>query len=114
MSENEEDPSPGPNNYRFTPTTTDKILNCGQCDFNYRTIDQIMDHVRSAPNHESVCVQCNGRYVNFTKLRAHLRKLHFQVGEVICNDCGKVSTTKDQHLQHFDKVHRREKGEFAE
>jgi len=111
--ENEDDPSPGPNNYQFTPSTTDKIFNCGQCDFSYSTIKQIMVHVRSSPNHESVCVQCNGRYKSFDKLRAHLRKIHFQVGEVICNDCGKVSKTKDQHEQHYNQVHRVEKDLFC-
>ena len=111
--EYEEEPTQGgPHNYKFTPSTTDKIFNCGQCDFTYSTIKQIMVHVRSTPNHESVCVQCNGRYKSFDKLRAHLRKIHFQVGEVICNDCGKVSKTKDQHEQHYNQVHRVEKGEF--
>ena len=75
MSDNDEDAGPGPNNYQFTPSTTDKIFNCGQCDFSYKTIKQIMVHVRSSPNHEAVCVQCNGRYKSFDKLRAHLRKI---------------------------------------
>ena len=112
MSDNEEEAGPGPNNYQFTPSTIDKIFNCGQCDFSYKTIKQIMVHVRSSPNHEAVCVQCNGRYKSFDKLRAHLRKIHFQVGEVICNDCGKMSKTKDQHEQHYNQVHRVEKGGF--
>jgi len=79
---------------------------CGQCDYKYETLEELMNHVRNTPNHEPKCSECDTTYVSMTIFRQHLRKIHFNKGEVVCPDCGKISTNQQQQYHHWYVVHK--------
>ena len=82
---------------------------CGQCDFKYDTIPQLMSHVKKAKDHSPLCVQCNNtKFSNFNNYRHHIRKFHMNYGDVICSECGKTSKTQEQQMLHWNFVHKEE------
>jgi len=82
---------------------------CGQCDFKYETIPQLMAHVKKAKDHSPLCVQCNNtKFSNFNNYRHHVRKFHMNFGDVICSECGKTSKTHEQQMLHWNFVHKEE------
>ena len=86
------------------------VHSCGQCPFVYTELKQITKHVKTAPGHEPLCVPCNSRFSNFANLRHHLRRYHFNTGEFVCNECGKVSYSEQASYLHWNFVHKVDEG----
>ena len=82
---------------------------CGQCDYECKSLDDLVKHVKVTPNHTPRCVPCNVKYKTFPIFRKHLKMFHFKtVSEYVCADCGKVSHTEEANLKHYNHNHRRE------
>ena len=86
------------------------LHSCGQCPFVYTELKQITKHVKTAPGHKQLCVPCNSRFSNFANLRHHLRRYHFNTGEFVCNECGKVSYSEQASYLHWNFVHKVDEG----
>ena len=98
------------------PGDDDKIKDpklCGQCDFSYETIPELMFHVKHTPGHTPQCVQCDSKFSNFNNYRHHVRKFHLKAGTVICQECGKVSKTQEQQMLHWNFVHKQEEDMYC-
>ena len=85
-----------------------KIKTCGQCDFVFETIKQLMVHVKNTPDHYPQCVHCKSQFSNFNNYRHHVRKFHMNDADVICTECGKTSKTHEQQMLHWNFVHKEE------
>ena len=79
---------------------------CGQCDYKYVTLEEIMFHVKNSPDHKPKCVDCNSSFTSMTWYRQHVRRMHIDSGEVICSECGKKSVNQNQNYQHWHFVHK--------
>ena len=90
-----------------------KIKSCGQCDFVFETIKQLMHHVKNTPDHSPQCVHCDSKFSNFNNYRHHVRKFHMKESEIICQECGKTSTTQEQQQLHWNFVHKVEEDLFC-
>ena len=90
-----------------------KIKSCGQCDFVFETIKQLMYHVKNTPDHSPQCVHCDSKFSNFNNYRHHVRKFHMKESEIICQECGKTSTTQEQQQLHWNFVHKVEEDLFC-
>ena len=99
-----------PDNQR---SESSKIKSCGQCDFVFETIKQLMHHVKNTPDHSPQCVHCDSKFSNFNNYRHHVRKFHMKESEIICQECGKTSTTQEQQQLHWNFVHKVEEDLFC-
>ena len=99
-----------PDNQR---SESSKIKSCGQCDFVFETIKQLMYHVKNTPDHSPQCVHCDSKFSNFNNYRHHVRKFHMKESEIICQECGKTSTTQEQQQLHWNFVHKVEEDLFC-
>ena len=79
---------------------------CGQCDFQFETIKELMFHVKNTPGHVPMCVHCDSKFSNFNNYRHHVRKFHIRESEIVCQECGKTSKTQEQQLLHWNFVHK--------
>ena len=79
---------------------------CGQCDFQFETIKELMFHVKNSPGHVPTCVHCDSKFSNFNNYRHHVRKFHIRESEIVCQECGKTSKTQEQQLLHWNFVHK--------
>ena len=86
--------------------TKHEMKDCGQCDYKYETLEDLMNHVKNTPDHKPKCCECNTTYISLTIFRQHVRKIHFNKGEVVCPECGKKSANKEQQSQHWYVVHK--------
>ena len=79
---------------------------CGQCDFQFETLKELMFHVKNSPGHVPTCVHCDSKFSNFNNYRHHVRKFHLRESEIVCQECGKTSKTHEQQLLHYNFVHK--------
>ena len=92
----------------------DKLIKtCGQCEFAYETLAEIMFHVKNTPEHSPQCVHCKSTFADFANYRKHLTKFHMKKGDIICSDCGKISKTEEQARFHRNNVHKLEDDLFC-
>ena len=80
--------------------------NCGQCDFNYQKMEEIMSHVRNTEGHTPYCAHCDSKFSNYRNYGCHVRKFHLENRLFTCEDCGKISKTKERHLLHWNYAHK--------
>ena len=88
--------------------------NCGQCDFNFQSIQEIMFHVKSTEGHKPYCAHCDSKFSNYRNYRCHVRKFHFENTVITCEECGKISKTKERHLLHWNYAHKIEDGSYCD
>ena len=82
---------------------------CGQCDYKYTSMKDLMAHIKDSPDHLPQCVPCGAKFGGFTNYGHHVRKFHLKSSsEYVCVECGKVSKTEEQNTQHFNFVHKTE------
>ena len=86
---------------------------CGQCDFTFDTIQELMSHVKKTAGHTPQCVHCDSSFADFNNYRKHVRKFHMSDSEIICQECGKTSTTYEQQQLHWSLVHKVEEDLFC-
>merc|ERR1719232_460245 len=79
---------------------------CGQCDFQFETLKELMFHVKNSPGHVPTCVHCDSKFSNFNNYRHHFRKFHIRESDIVCQECGKTSKTHEQQLLHWNFVHK--------
>ena len=92
----------------------DKLIKtCGQCEFAYETLAEIMFHVKNTPEHSPQCVHCKSTFADFANYRKHLTKFHMKKGDIICSECGKISKTEEQARFHRNNVHKLEDDLFC-
>jgi len=89
--------------------TKQEMKDCGQCDYQYETLEDLMYHVKNTQDHQPKCCECNKIYISLIIFRQHMRKIHFNKGKVVCPDCGKQSANKEQQFQHWYVVHKVDK-----
>ena len=92
-----------------TGTETATGHDCGQCDYKYTSMKDLMAHIKASPDHLPQCVPCGAKFGGFTNYGHHIRKFHLKSSsEYVCVECGKVSKTEEQNTQHFNFVHKTE------
>merc|ERR1719232_317977 len=79
---------------------------CGQCDFQFETLKELMFHVKNSPGHVPTCVHCDSKFSNFNNYRHHFRKFHIRESDIVCQECGKTSKTHEQQRLHWNSVHK--------
>ena len=88
--------------------------NCGQCDFNFQTIQEIMFHVRNTEGHTPYCAHCDSKFSNYRNYGSHVKKFHLENTIITCEDCGKISKTKERHLLHWNYAHKVEDSSYCD
>ena len=88
--------------------------NCGQCGFQFQSIQEIMFHVRNTEGHTPYCAHCDSKFSNYHNYRNHVRKFHFENRVITCEVCGKISKTKERHLLHWNYAHKIEDSSYCD
>ena len=96
------------NYIKVEATSNNSDFPCGQCDYKSATVAEFNWHIKESPEHEPKCVACGTTYASMKFLKDHVRKYHFNAGQVICKDCGKISTNPEQHHNHWLNQHKQE------
>lgn len=50
------------------------------------------------------CSYC-GKSIRAAYIRAHMRKVHEENSQVVCDLCGKISNSQRTHKEHFENEH---------
>ena len=89
-------------------------LECGQCDYQYQNIKDLMKHLKQRSDHTPQCVPCGTKFSDIANYRHHVRKFHLKTSsEYVCQECGKVFRTEEQSLGHYNFVHKIESDLFC-
>ena len=90
--------------------TTERSLECGQCDKTFRRRDHLNKHVLSIHTSERrfSCHICSKRYTSMGTLRQHMNNSHSQK-MLSCQFCDKTFARNDHMQKHIQGVHLKER-----